>query len=199
MDNKKIDLYIDFDSTLAMSDKAFTRIYNEKYKDHPDFVYADWTKHRDWTYSHICPLLHTGDEDPHLVTRTYYNSKELFEYLELFPNAYDVLVKLKEKYNIIICTSAFPKNASYKVLWIEEHLPIVDEIIILINNSGNGIGKARVPMMESDAIFIDDHPNNLSSTKASTKYLFKSHETEYNKDWDGPIFTNWLEVEKTLL
>lgn len=199
MNNNKTDLYIDFDSTLAMSDKAFTRMYNENFKDHPDFVPADWTKHYDWTYSQICPLLHTGNEDPHLITRTYYNSKTLFEYLELFPNAYDVLVKLKEKYNIIICTSAFPKNASHKVLWIEEHLPIVDEIIILINNTGNGIGKARVPMMESDAIFIDDHPHNLHSTKATTKCLFKSHDTEYNQGWNGPIFTNWLEVEAALL
>ncbi len=58
-------------------------------------------------------------------------------------------------------------NASKKVLWLEEHLPEVDEIIILINKSGHGYGKERVAMMEEDAIFIDDHPKNLKSTNAS--------------------------------
>jgi 5'(3')-deoxyribonucleotidase len=195
----KQDLYIDFDSTLVMSDKAFATMYNEIYKDDPDFVPADWKKHWDWTYSRICPLLHKYYEDAHLATREYYNSETLFEHLEFFPDAKETVEKLAAKYNLIICTSAFPKNAARKVLWIEEHLPIVDEIIILINNSGKGFGKARVPMMEPDAIFIDDHPVNLRSTKAANKYLFKSHETEYSQDWDGPILTTWKQVEETLL
>jgi 5'(3')-deoxyribonucleotidase len=195
----KRDLYIDFDSTLVISDKAFASMYNETYKDDPDFIPADWTKHWDWAYSHICPLLHKYYDNPQLATVSYYSSETFFKYLEFFPDAKEVVTKLTEKYNVIICTSAFPMNASRKVLWIEEHLPVVNEIIILINNSGKGIGKSRVPMMEPDAIFIDDHPTNLHSTKASSKYLFKSHETEYSKDWDGPVFTNWKQIEATLL
>lgn len=195
----KKDLYIDFDSTLVMSDKAFARIYNETFKDHPEFVEAKWYEHKDWDYSHICPLLQTCCEDPRETLRDYYSSKEFFDYLEFFPDAKEVVEKLLEQYNIIICTSAVPKNAARKVLWIEEHLPNVDEILILINKSGQGHGKSRVPMMEPDAIFIDDHPINLKSTKASSKYLFRSHETEYSLDWDGPVFTNWLAIETTLL
>jgi len=195
----KRDLYIDFDSTLVMSDKSFARMYNEKYKDDPEFVKADWTKHWSWSYSRICPLLHKYFDDPHLITREYYNSEEFFVHLEFFPDAKETVEKLSEKFNVIICTSAFPKNAARKVLWIEEHLPLVDEIIILINKSGQGVGKARVPMMEPEAIFIDDHPVNLHSTKASEKYLFKSHETDYSQDWDGAIFCNWKEIGQALL
>jgi len=54
-------------------------------------------------------------------------------------------------------------------------------------------------MMEEDAIFIDDHPKNLYSTKASQKYLFKFKETDYNSDWDGPVVSSWKEVESLLL
>ncbi len=75
----------------------------------------------------------------------------------------------------------------------------VDEIIILINKSGNGYGKERVAMMEDDSIFIDDHPKNLKSTNASQKYLFKFKETDYNQDYDGDVVSSWKEVESILL
>lgn len=197
--DKKIDLYIDFDSTLVISDKAFARIYNDNYKDHPEFTPADWTKQWDWNYSRMCPLLLKYAENHQETMRSYYSSKEFFEYLEFFPDALDVVTKLTKKYNVIICTSAVPMNAARKVLWIEEHLPMVDEIIILINMSSKGYGKSRVPMMEEDSIFIDDHPVNLHSTRASNKYLFAAHPTDYGQEWDGPVFTTWKDVEATLL
>ena len=120
-------------------------------------------------------------------------------YETFYEDAKKVIGHLVEKYNVIICTSAFPMNASRKVLWIEEHLPEVDEIIILINKSGNGYGKERVAMMEEDSIFIDDHPKNLKSTNASQKYLFKFKETDYNQDYDGDVVSSWKEVESILL
>ncbi|MCH4886539.1 hypothetical protein EZV73_03115 [Acidaminobacter sp. JC074] len=195
----KKDLYLDFDSTIVNSDKSFCRIYNTHYKDYENFVPADWTKHSNWAYKNICPLIHEHEEHPIKTIQDYYGSKEFFDHLEFYDHAYDVLSKLKEKYKLIICTSAFPMNASKKVLWIEEHIPQVDEIIILIDKSGNGYGKARVAMMEDDAIFIDDHPKNLHSTNASRKYLFKFKETDYNGDWDGEIVSSWKEIESLLL
>lgn len=195
----KKDLYIDFDSTIVNADKAICDIYNENYKNHENFIPADWTKHKNWAYTEVCPLIHELEEKPLEVVRDYFGAHEFFENLEFYDNAKDVISRLTEKYKVIICTSAFPMNASKKVLWIEEHLPEVDEIIILINKSGNGYGKARVPMMEEDSIFIDDHPKNLYSTKASQKYLFKMSDTDYNSNWDGATVSNWKEVEGLLL
>ena len=195
----KIDLYIDFDSTIANSDKAVCRIYNEKYKEYEGFEYADWRKHRDWTYKFVCPLIHKFSENPVLAVKEYYGSSEFFKYLDLYDGVREVINLLKEKYNIIICTSAFPKNASRKVLWIEENLPEIDEIIIIINKNTNGSGKGRVPMMEKNSIFIDDHPDNLKSTGASQKYLFKMKDTNYNGDWDGDVVRNWQEIKGKLL
>lgn len=195
----KRDLYIDFDSTIVNSDKAICEIYNENYKDYDGFVPADWRKHQNWAYTEICPLVHATEENPVQVVKDYFGSQAFFDHLEFYPDAKEVIGKLTEKYKVIICTSAFPMNASRKVLWIEEHLKEVDEIIILINKSGNGYGKSRVAMMEEDAIFIDDHPKNLYSTKASQKYLFKFKETDFNGGWDGPVVSNWKEIEELLL
>jgi len=195
----KRDLYIDFDSTIVNSDKAICEIYNETYKDYEGFKPADWRKHENWAYRTICPLIHQHEENPVQVVKDYFGSQAFFDHLEFYNDAKEVIGRLKDKYKVIICTSAFPMNASRKVLWIEEHLPEVDEIIILINKSGNGYGKERVAMMEEDAIFIDDHPKNLHSTKASQKYLFKFKETDYNGDWDGPVVSSWKEVESLLL
>lgn len=195
----KRDLYIDFDSTIVNSDKAIAAIYNETYKDYQDFVPADWRKHENWAYTGICPLIHQHEENPVQVVKDYFSSQAFFDYLEFYSDAKEVIGRLTEKYKVIICTSAFPMNAARKVLWIEEHLPEVDEIIILINKFGNGYGKSRVAMMEEEAIFIDDHPENLYSTKASQKYLFKFKNTDYNQSWDGPVVSSWKEVEALLL
>lgn len=198
-DIMKTDLYLDFDSTIVNSDLAVCKLYNNTYKDYKDFETADWRNHIDWSYKYCCPLIHVHEENPREVVKNFYGSNDFFNELEFYEDAYEVIEKLTEKYNVIICTSAFPMNASKKVLWIEEHLPIVDEILILINKSGNGYGKERVAMMESDSIFIDDHPVNLHSTNASQKFLFRTHETNYNKTWDGPIVSNWKEIESILL
>lgn len=195
----KKDLYLDFDSTIVNSDKSICKIYNDTYKDYDGFVPAEWSKHRSWAYTYICPLIHEHEDHPVQVIKNYFGKKEFFDNLEFYPDAKEIIAHLTEKYKVIICTSAFPMNASKKVLWIEEHLPNVDEIIILIDKSGNGYGKSRVAMMEEDAIFIDDHPKNLYSTNASQKFLFKFKETDYNGSWNGPVVSSWKEIESLLL
>ncbi len=195
----KKDLYIDFDSTIVNSDKAICNMYNARYSDYDNFVPADWRKHSNWAYKTVCPLIHEHETDPVQVIKDYFGDQDFFDSLEFYDDAKRVIGRLVEKYKVIICTSAFPMNASKKVLWIEEHLPEVDEIIILINKSGNGYGKERVAMMEEDSIFIDDHPKNLKSTNASQKYLFKFKETDYNGDYDGNVVSHWNEIESLLL
>jgi len=195
----KKDLYLDFDSTIVNSDKSICQIYNDTYKNYEGFKKADWRLHQDWSYKHVCPLIHKHEENPVKIIQDYYGSQAFFDQLEFYEDAKEVITQLKEKYKIIICTSAFPMNASKKVLWIEEHLDMIDEIIILIDKSGTGYGKARVSMMEENSIFIDDHPKNLHSTNASAKYLFKFKETNYNGDWDGPVVSSWQEIKNILL
>jgi len=195
----KKDLYIDFDSTIVETEAAFCEVYNEEYSKYKSFKPADWKQAMSWIFDDVCPLIHVYHEDAQKEIVRIFGCERFFELLKPMDNAIEVLMELEEKYNLIICTSAMPENASRKVLWIEEHLQFVDEVIVLINKKQNGIGKGRVPMNEEGSIFIDDHPNNLISTNAARKILFKSMEKDFNKDWAGESVSHWDEVKAKLL
>lgn len=199
MKNGKRDLYLDFDSTIVNSDKAFCDAYNELYAHYEGFVPAEWEKVSDWAFESTCPLIHELHKDPVNVVKGMFGLELFFKDLQFYDDAKEVIEALSHEYNIIICTSAFPKNASLKVLWIEEHLPVVNEVIVLINKGANGFGKGRVTMLDTDAIFIDDHPENLRSTQATHKYLYKNKETNYNEDWEGNTVSSWLQIKELLL
>lgn len=194
----KTDLYIDFDSTIVATEKAFCSVYNSEYKDMAGFIEADWKKAISWMFEESCPLIHEHHENAQKEIVRIFGTDLFFEVLQPFQGALEALRRLEDNYNLIICTSAMPENASRKVLWIEEHLNFVDEVIVLINKKKNGVGKGRVPMNEPDSIFIDDHPNNLESTNASRKILFKGMEKDFNQGWQGECVTNWQEVEEKL-
>lgn len=195
----KTTLYLDFDSTLVNSDRAFCEAYNDIYSNHLGFEPAREEDATDWTFKRACPLLHSLHTDPYLAVMGIFGSDAFFEHLEFYTGAKEAVERLSEHYHIVICTSASPKNGSRKLLWIERHLPMVDEVIILINHKQQGVGKARVPMMEEGAIFVDDHPKNLHSTKASRKILFKAREAEYNGDWEGEVYNEWTGLTEELI
>ncbi|BEP28669.1 5' nucleotidase, NT5C type [Helicovermis profundi] len=192
---KKV-LYIDFDSTIANAEKSICKIYNEKYKDHEEFTEAKWREVKDWTFKYTCTLITKLYENPSEKIAELFGSDEFFNNLTLYMDAERVLKKLNEVHDVIICTSATPANASRKVLWIEENIPYISEVIVVINTGSNGVGKGRIHMIENNSVFIDDHPENLISTKAKEKYLFKYKDTLFNQNWDGKVVSSWLEIEK---
>lgn len=195
---KKV-MYLDFDSTIANSEQAFCDVYNDWYKSYEGFSPSKGEDVIDWSFKYSCPLIHKYHEDYRAEVMNIFGSKEFFDNLRMYDDALEVMMKLQNGYDLVICTSASPKNASRKVLWIEEHLPFIDEVIILINHSKNGVGKGRVHMIEENSIFIDDHPENLWSTRASEKVLFKYKETNYNKGWNGDEVGSWKEIQKKFL
>lgn len=195
----KKDLYIDFDSTIVATEKAFCSVYNNEYKDKAGFKEAKWQEATSWMFHESCPLIHKCHDNPQKEIVRMFGTEEFFSVLEPFDGALDVMKKLLKDYNLIICTSAMPENASRKVLWIEEHLNFVDEVIVLINKKKNGVGKGRVPMNEPNSVFIDDHPHNLESTNASRKILFKGMEKDFNQDWQGEVVSHWDQVERKLM
>lgn len=195
----KTDLYIDFDSTIVATEEAFCAVYNKEYNQFEGFVKADWREARSWMFENACPLIQKQHKNPQKEIVRIFGTHDFFHELEPFDHAIEVLKALEDQYNLIICTSAMPENASRKVLWIEEHLDFVDEVIVLINKKQNGVGKKRVPMNERNSIFIDDHPHNLASTNASRKILYKNMEKDFNKTWQGEVVTSWLQVRDKLL
>ena len=87
-------LYLDVDDTLTMSSKCYCDTYNFLYKHNPLFKPADYTKNNDWNFAIECPL--AKDKTEMIFGSTYF-----FDLLEPFPNAKEVLLQLKEKYQII--------------------------------------------------------------------------------------------------
>jgi len=196
--DKKV-LYLDFDSTIVNSEKSICEIYNNKYKDYENFEEAKWWEVRNWAFEYTCKLIHELSSDPYQEVTDMFCMNDFFKYLTMYDGASKIIPELCKKYDVVICTCATPLNASKKVLWIEEHMPYVSEVITVIKNGNNGVGKGRVHMIEKNSIFIDDHPSNLLSTKAENKYLFKYKETDFNGEWDGNVFSSWEDIAKELL
>lgn len=194
----KIDLYLDFDSTIVNSEKAICQMYNEKYSGYEDFIPAEYTQTEDWSFRNQCPLIHSLEDEPIKYIQNMFGSDEFFEKLEFYDKALESIEKLAEKYNLLICTSGTPLNVSKKVLWIDENLDVIKELLFVINKEGKGYGKRRVAMLDGGSIFIDDHPSNLDSTKAHRKILYKYKESNYNKEWDGEIVSSWSEIMELL-
>lgn len=197
----KPSLYLDFDSTIVNSERAFCEVYNRHYCDFVGFLPAREEHAGDWVFRHACPLIHQLHVDPVAEVRRLFGMDDFFTVLEFYQGAEEAVRALKEKYELVICTSASPENGSKKVLWIEQHMPYVDEIIVLINKSSNGVGKGRVHMLEPGAIFVDDHPENLRSTEAQRKILFNFNGriTDYNHGWEGESAISWHELYERLM
>lgn len=179
-------LFIDFDSTIANSVKAFCDTYNEIYGQAKGFKTADPEKVNQWSFADQCPL----EKNPERIFGMGY----FFTKLEFMPDALEVIIKLSEKYNIIVCSIGTYDNLYFKSEWLDMYLPFVDAI--LIKNKGVKMDKSCVDM--SGAIFIDDHIDNLNSSNAETKICF-GKKYPWNEKWTSNWAVSWKEVEKMLL
>lgn len=155
---KKIDVYLDFDSTIVDSIKRFVDIANKKYnvnkspKELGDYNFK--TLYNDITRSDIIDI---------------FTSKEFFnEKLEYINGCYDVLNKYKNDINFYIVTAGFGGDLNYKKEWINNNLPFIKDVYI--TNSNN---KSVIDMR--NAIQIDDIYECLSGTNAKIKILFKNN------------------------
>jgi 5'(3')-deoxyribonucleotidase len=197
----KPTLYLDFDSTIVNSERAFCQVYNTHYRDFVGFSPAQEEHAGDWVFRHACPLIHELHVNPVAEVQRIFGMDDFFNALEFYEGADLSIQSLRDHYEIVICTSASPENGSKKVLWIEQHMPYVDEIIVLVNKSSNGVGKGRVHMLEPGAIFVDDHPANLRSTEAQRKILFtyNGRITDYNRGWTGETVSSWEALRAELI
>lgn len=186
----KDKLILDFDDTQVETTKAYCDTYAILYKNHLDFKEPNWRNNDKWDFSTECPL----EKNPESI----FKNKLFFDNLEFKPYAKEVIERLSNTYEIIICTIGTHLNISLKVLWLEKHLPIVKDIVPIINE-GVKMDKSIINM--SGATFIDDNQSNLFSSNADRKILFKPNNKTlpWNENWIGETVTNWLELESKLL
>lgn len=181
---KKIKLFIDFDSTIVESVKAYCDVYNELYN-----ANADYTKVERWDLGDQCPLAVDYVEN-------IFATERFFEVLELIDSdTKQVLDELKEHYEVIIHSIGNPENISRKAEWIKRNLHISD--MILLSKSNIVMDKSIIDM--SGGIIVDDYENNLFKSNADVKICFGKETKEWNKNWTGIKVGSWKELGEILL
>ena len=154
----KPKVFLDFDGTITNTMEAYCLLYTQLYKDHPDFKEPDHTKVREWHFKDQCPL--AADKE---ICKQMFWHDDFFRYLKPFPNAYEVIQKQQEYYDISICSNGYPENIAKKALWIRDHMPFIKSTVYV--NGGSHTGKGIVDMR--GALLLDDHIDNLTTTSAT--------------------------------
>lgn len=182
----KQKLFLDFDSVIVDTISAYCKTYSTIYDQATGFREPDPNKVNRWDLSDECAL----EKNPlHIFGMGYF-----FLQLEFMSDAPEVITKLSEKYDIVICSIGTYDNLSHKSEWINKNLPFADAI--LLKTKGNQMNKSAVDM--SGAIFIDDHMDNLVSSNAETKICF-GKKYPWNEKWEGTTTDTWNDVAKLLL
>ncbi|QGU94328.1 HAD hydrolase-like protein [Clostridium bovifaecis] len=184
-------LFLDFDCTIVDSVKTYCNIYNKLYKDREGFKEAAYAKVNRYDLKDQCPMVAHQEE--------IFSSKEFFKHLEFMPDAKEVIERLSKEYELIICSIGTLDNISYKAKWIKNNLEFIKNVVLISNNvEKGGIKTDKSVINMKNAIFIDDHGDNLASSNAELKICF-GKEYEWNKNWEGQRCFSWKEVEDILL
>lgn len=163
--NNKIDLFLDFDDTICLTSKQFVKLANRKYKKE-----EDWNNIKRWDFKDLYPEITNNDID------NIFSSEDFFVDLELCENCLDTINSIKDLVNIHIATIGTDKNLKNKMKWIKENLNIDFNFNGILDTGIND--KSSVDM--SGAIFVDDRTDNLRSSNANIKILYKNY---HNYSW----------------
>lgn len=158
--NNKIDLFLDFDDTICLTSKQFVKLANKKYKKE-----ENWNNINRWDFKDLYPEITNNDID------NIFSSEDFFVDLELCENCLDVISSIKNIVNIHITTIGTDRNLKNKMKWIKENLNIDFNFNGILDTGIND--KSSVDM--SGAIFIDDRVDNLRSSNANIKILYKNY------------------------
>lgn len=186
----KKKLLIDIDDVVC--DSGFLYLMNK-------FLNTNY-KIDDFTEYYIDDVI--GDDKAKQKFYKYYINKNSYDHAKLYPNAYKVIKKLNEKYDIYICTACInpffiDRSSSIfvnKYNWLLKTLPFLDPNKFIFTNAKN-IVKADIQ--------IDDRLTNLQGD-IKQKYLFTSYHNKNISDAELKSLNiirvnNWKEIERELL
>lgn len=195
----KPTLFLDCDDCVIQSTKAYCEVYNFLFKNHPLFVSADYTQNYDWNFAKVAPL--AKDKTEAIFGSTYF-----FDLVKPFPNAVEVIQKLKEHYKIIMVSIGTHDNISLKSSWLADNFPMIDDFIGIVNK-GVHMDKSIINMKpknnEINNLFIDDNENNLFSQSEPNliRYCY-GVKKPWNEQWykmNGRWLKDWLDIEERLI
>lgn len=183
-----MDIFVDFDETIAMSAKRMVEIYNEEFNTNENHVNI-----KKYDFLDTFPIIYqNGDEYARKKIDQWFNSKEFFDKLELYPHSKKILNGLSETNNIILVSKSPKYGMKIKKDFINKNLPFIKHCILIEPH----ISKSSIDM--KNGIIIDDLPKNLNESNAKYKICFIGFSvTDYNKEWikaTKDFAMNWNEV-----
>lgn len=153
----KKKLLVDFDSTTANSTETIFNILKEKYgfeaQYHNDYL---------WNFKGLLPEQYVEE------ALALFGNQKLYDRLQLMPNAYDVLKKLSEVYQLAICSVHDIHTVHLKDAYIQERLPFINERIYL--SYDGKFSKAKI----HGHIIVDDKISCLKGNREK-KILFGNY------------------------
>ncbi|MEO2600919.1 5' nucleotidase, NT5C type [Clostridium butyricum] len=172
-------IVIDLDSTII--DTSLTLInLNNKISTNK----INYTKEHDWNFS---PMVKTKEELSNLFT--LFDNKDFYKDVIIFKNAKEIINKLSEKHEIIVCTKHCDSRKKLTKEWIKKTFPKA-QLVFAESFNKSFVGECDV--------FIDDRLDALESMRGIAKEIICYGNYKWNKDWMGKRINNWLEIEKII-
>lgn len=187
---KENGVIFDFDLTLVNTSKAMIQLLGEITKDKrignlPDYSLT-------WNYTDVFPNC-----DKEIIHKAF-DSKELFNKLEILPNVQNVM-ELLHRNNIpmTIVSVGTPENIKLKMDFIQEKFHYCNFIpLIKYPNQEFMLDKT----IAFGKVMFDDHATCLETSRTELKVCFKLNglDYEWSRDWNGETITDWYQGEKLL-
>jgi len=185
-----MNIYFDFDGTLADSIQTICEMYNDRYGSRQDFVPAIANRGRRWNMTDICPLAEEGE------IANMFTEKESFDRMKLFNGVHDTLKRLSENHRIILVTIGTFDNIKYKAEWVADNLGDVLNAWHFTGDKQLRMNKAFIN--DIDGILIDDHQKNLETANVSYKICASMYEGDWNSLYTGIRAYNFEQIESII-
>ena len=143
---------------------------------------------------HIMPYNETIgklEEEAFPNQRKWVTAPGFFRHLPVMEGSKDGLIKLSERYEIIVASLAteFPNSLTEKLLWLHDNFPFISwkQIVFCGNKS----------LIKAD-IMIDDHPKNLDHFDGRT-LMFSQPNNLHLVNTGHQRVNSWYEIQRLLL
>ncbi len=166
-----VDIYLDFDGVIVNTCKAGVKYLNKTLNNN-----VDWRTVKKYDFSDKFDL-------KNIDIREIFKSSYFWDNLELFPNVYNTVQYLSEKYNIIIFSIGTYMNIQNKLNYIYNTFSNNLNIKTLMYcDEFHEFSKLDFLNLNYNSLYIDDKTSNLDKSNSKHNILFKPYgiETEWN-------------------
>lgn len=177
LEDKKVNVYLDFDDTLVNSIEAATMLLNREFIKTVD---PNDIKRWDFTDQFTEVTLKEVED--------VFASEEFFYLLQEKPYAKQLVEELNKIANVVIISKGTPKNLELKEEYIKENFGDVKFV-------GLPIGVSKSNYMKKRCIIVDDNVKYLDEAcaVADIPILYRQDDIarDYNADWKGIKIIQW--------